>query len=67
LKVGNLIDISLQTHNFELNLNPDSVALLVSPPPHHQGDEAVSTFEMSVNLYKITQRNIPEDSHLHTH
>jgi hypothetical protein len=29
--------------------------------------EAVSTSEMSVNFYQTTWRNIPEDSHLHTH
>jgi hypothetical protein len=29
--------------------------------------EAVSTSEMSVNFYKTTWRNIPEDSLLHTH
>jgi hypothetical protein len=28
--------------------------------------EAVSTFEMSANFYRTTQRNIPEDSHHHT-
>jgi hypothetical protein len=28
--------------------------------------EAVSTAEMSVNIYQTTRRNIPEDSHLHT-
>jgi hypothetical protein len=28
--------------------------------------EAVSTSETSVNFYHTTQRNIPEDSHLHT-
>jgi hypothetical protein len=28
--------------------------------------EAASTSEMSVNFYQITQRNNPEDSHLHT-
>jgi hypothetical protein len=28
--------------------------------------EAVSTSETSVNFYQTTQRNIPEDSHLHT-
>jgi hypothetical protein len=28
---------------------------------------AVSTSEMSVNFYQTTRRNIPEDSHLHTH
>jgi hypothetical protein len=27
--------------------------------------EATSTSETSVNFYKTTQRNIPEDSHLH--
>jgi hypothetical protein len=26
-----------------------------------------STSETSVNFYQITQRNNPEDSHLHTH
>jgi hypothetical protein len=26
--------------------------------------EAVSTFEMSFNIYQTTRRNIPEDSHL---
>jgi hypothetical protein len=31
-----------------------------------QTKEAVITFEMSVNFYKTTQHNIPEDSHLHT-
>jgi hypothetical protein len=31
---------------------------------HHQ--EVVSSFEMSVNFYETTRRNIPEDSHLHT-
>jgi hypothetical protein len=29
--------------------------------------EAVSTSEMSVNFYRTTQHNNPEDSHLHTH
>jgi hypothetical protein len=29
--------------------------------------EAVSTSETSVNFYQTTRRNIPEDSHLHTH
>jgi hypothetical protein len=29
--------------------------------------EAVSTSETSVNFYKTTSRNIPEDSHLHVH
>jgi hypothetical protein len=33
--------------------------------PHHQGDEAVSTSEISVNFYQTTRLNIPEDSHLH--
>jgi hypothetical protein len=39
---------------------------------HHQGDEsslmmeAISTSEMSVNVYQTTRRNIPDDSHLHT-
>jgi hypothetical protein len=28
--------------------------------------EAVSNCEMSVNIYQITRRNIPEGSHLHT-
>jgi hypothetical protein len=28
--------------------------------------EAASTSEASVNYYQTTQRNIPEDSHLHT-
>jgi hypothetical protein len=28
-------------------------------------DVAVSTSEMSVSIYQNTQRNIPEDSHLH--
>jgi hypothetical protein len=28
--------------------------------------EAVSTSKKSVNFYEATQRNIPEDSHLHT-
>jgi hypothetical protein len=28
--------------------------------------EAVSTSETPVNFYETTQRNIPEDSHLHT-
>jgi hypothetical protein len=28
--------------------------------------EAVSTYETSVNFYQTAQRNIPEDSHLHT-
>jgi hypothetical protein len=28
--------------------------------------EAASTSETSVNLYQTTQRNIPEDSRLHT-
>jgi hypothetical protein len=28
--------------------------------------EAASTFEMSVNFYQTTRRNIPDDSHLHT-
>jgi hypothetical protein len=28
--------------------------------------EAASTSETSVNFYHTTQRNIPEDSHLHT-
>jgi hypothetical protein len=27
--------------------------------------EEVSAFEMSVNFYQTTRRNIPEDSHLH--
>jgi hypothetical protein len=27
--------------------------------------EAVSTSETSVNFYETTQRNVPEDSHLH--
>jgi hypothetical protein len=27
--------------------------------------EAAGIFEMSVNFYKTTQCNIPEDSHLH--
>jgi hypothetical protein len=26
--------------------------------------EAVSFYEMSVNIYQITRRNIPDDSHL---
>jgi hypothetical protein len=29
--------------------------------------EAVSTSEMSLNFYQTIQRNIREDSHLHTH
>jgi hypothetical protein len=29
--------------------------------------EAVSTSEKSVNFYQTTWRNIPEESHLHTH
>jgi hypothetical protein len=29
--------------------------------------EAARTSETSVNLYKTTGRNNPEDSHLHTH
>jgi hypothetical protein len=29
--------------------------------------EAASTSEMSINFYQATQRNTPEDSHLHTH
>jgi hypothetical protein len=29
--------------------------------------EAASTTETMVNLYQTTQRNNPEDSHLHTH
>jgi hypothetical protein len=29
--------------------------------------EAVSTSETSVNIYQTTLRNIPGDSHLHTH
>jgi hypothetical protein len=29
--------------------------------------EAVSTSEMSVNFYHTKLRNIPEDSHIHTH
>jgi hypothetical protein len=29
--------------------------------------EAASTSETSVNFYQTTRRNIPEDSHLHTH
>jgi uncharacterized membrane protein YraQ (UPF0718 family) len=29
--------------------------------------ETVSTSERSVNFYHTTRRNIPEDSHLHTH
>jgi hypothetical protein len=28
---------------------------------------AISTSEMSVNFYQTARRNIPEDSHLHTH
>jgi hypothetical protein len=28
---------------------------------------AVSTSETPVNFYQTTQRNIPENSHLHTH
>jgi hypothetical protein len=28
--------------------------------------EAAGTSETSVNFYKTTRRNIPEDSHLHT-
>jgi hypothetical protein len=28
--------------------------------------DAVSISETSVNFYQTTQRNIPEDSHLHT-
>jgi hypothetical protein len=28
--------------------------------------EAARTSEMSVNFYQTTQRNSPEDSHLHT-
>jgi hypothetical protein len=30
-------------------------------------DGAVSTSEMTVNVYETTWHNIPEDSHLHTH
>jgi hypothetical protein len=33
---------------------------------HRQGDEAASTYEMSVKFYQTTRRNKPEDSHLHT-
>jgi hypothetical protein len=29
--------------------------------------EAVSSFEMSVNIYQTTECNIPKDSHLYTH
>jgi hypothetical protein len=29
--------------------------------------EAASTSETSVSLYESTRRNIPEDSHFHTH
>jgi hypothetical protein len=29
--------------------------------------EAASTSKTSVNFYQTTRRNIPEDSHLHTH
>jgi hypothetical protein len=29
--------------------------------------EAANTPDMSVNFYKTTRRNNPEDSHLHTH
>jgi hypothetical protein len=29
--------------------------------------DAASTSETSVNFYKTTRHNIPEDSHLHTH
>jgi hypothetical protein len=29
--------------------------------------EAVNTSETSVSFYQATRRNIPEDSHLHTH
>jgi uncharacterized paraquat-inducible protein A len=29
--------------------------------------EAVNTSEISANFYETSQRNIPEDCHLHTH
>jgi hypothetical protein len=32
---------------------------------HHQGDEAVSTYETSFNFCKTVWCNIAEDSHLH--